>query len=284
MKTNRAFTLVELSIVLLIVGILIAGVTQGSGLYRKSKLNGARSVTQSSPANAIYGIALWLDATAAKGFVSEPDDQDPVAQWNDTNPQQPNKSNATATGTQKPLYVTSGINGLPALKCDGVDDILSIPSGTNYFPTAAPSFTNSFTIFLVASATTTHEVDAQNNTNTLGTSGQKYVLGATHGGVYGGSSTIAGMGLSLGTNGATVYEHTGNYMPPIAVYSGTVGLSVPAVITIDYNSQTPSILINGTSVATGLTSTKTVFPSNTFCSGLYGAFAGFIGEVIVFDS
>jgi len=47
MKNNRllAFSLIELSIVVLIVGILIAGVTQGSRLIRESKVKTARTLT-----------------------------------------------------------------------------------------------------------------------------------------------------------------------------------------------------------------------------------------------
>ncbi len=37
-KTNKAFSLIELSIVILIIGILVAGVTQGRRLVGQMKL------------------------------------------------------------------------------------------------------------------------------------------------------------------------------------------------------------------------------------------------------
>ncbi|MFM7621329.1 MAG: prepilin-type N-terminal cleavage/methylation domain-containing protein [Alphaproteobacteria bacterium] len=41
----KAFSLIELSIVILIIGILVAGVTQSSRLIRQMKLLSAQSIT-----------------------------------------------------------------------------------------------------------------------------------------------------------------------------------------------------------------------------------------------
>ena len=176
---------------------------------------------------------------------------------------------------------------MPALKCDGVDDLISVTAGTNYYPTGAPSNTNNFTIFVVAYPdAVTHQIDAQTNNagDSSGTAGQKYILGAAHGGsVYGSTADIVGAGISLGTNGVSVYEHGSNYMAPLAVYSGSNGLSGPVIITLNYKNKTPTIFINGTSVQVGLTSLKnSVFPPVQFCSGAYGAFSGKIGEIIIY--
>ncbi len=66
MENNKsffsAFSLIELSIVILIIGTLIAGVTQGSRLVRISKLRTAQNQTSTSPVSSIDGLALWLDA------------------------------------------------------------------------------------------------------------------------------------------------------------------------------------------------------------------------------
>ncbi len=43
-----AFSLIELSIVVLLIGILIAGVTQGSRLIRQSKIKTAQNLTKNS--------------------------------------------------------------------------------------------------------------------------------------------------------------------------------------------------------------------------------------------
>jgi prepilin-type N-terminal cleavage/methylation domain-containing protein len=45
----KAFSLIELSIAVLIIGIIIAGITQSSSLIQKMALSSARSLTSSSP-------------------------------------------------------------------------------------------------------------------------------------------------------------------------------------------------------------------------------------------
>lgn len=47
-KFNKAFSLIELSIVILIIGILVAGVTSSSRLINQMRLTSARTLTQSS--------------------------------------------------------------------------------------------------------------------------------------------------------------------------------------------------------------------------------------------
>lgn len=287
MKTKRAFTITEVSIAILIIGILVGGIMMGRNLYRKSKLSSARTITQSSVVTGTYGLSLWLDATSEKAFANNMSDQDLVSEWKDTNTQTNEKSHASQSNSSKqPLYISNGINGLPALKCDGSNDRLSIDFGSAYFPSAAPSISNNFTIFLVARATTTHEIDAESNDSLDGEIGQKYVLGATNGDAKYGDPSYAGMGLSLGTNGIAVYEHTDvNYLPALASYAGTAGLDRAAIITIDYNKKTPTILLNGSVARVGLTSTKDfIFPVTKFCSSSDGAFNGYVGEVIVFNN
>ena len=91
----KAFSLIELSIVILIIGILIAGVTQGSRLVSAMKLNTARTVTQSSEVNSITGVVTWLESTADKSFDdAEETDGSIITNWYDINPQSLLKNNA----------------------------------------------------------------------------------------------------------------------------------------------------------------------------------------------
>ncbi len=57
--TQKAFSLIELSIVILVVGILITGVIQGSNMVKKSQLQSARNLTTSSPVSGIKDLMLW---------------------------------------------------------------------------------------------------------------------------------------------------------------------------------------------------------------------------------
>ncbi|MFN7494987.1 MAG: arabinofuranosidase catalytic domain-containing protein, partial [Cyclobacteriaceae bacterium] len=175
------------------------------------------------------------------------------------------------TFTLQPRIINAGVidvvNGKPSLFTDGIDDQLTFTNSTS----------NNFSTFIVARPSATHQIDAESNSNTSGTSGQNYLLGATQ------SGTNGGQGLSVGTNGISNYEHGNSYMPPTAVYSGTVsGLSVIDVI---YASKTPSVYLNSLLVRTGLTSPRpTVFASTQIGSGTYGAFNGNISEFVLFSS
>ncbi len=124
---KRAFSLVELSIVILIIGVLVAAVGQGMDLLQDARLSAARVTTQSSRVNSLKGLILWLEPTSEASFsAAEAVDNSTVSAWNDINPQASVKNNATQTGSSsiKPLYIERGINNLPILRFDGVAQYL----------------------------------------------------------------------------------------------------------------------------------------------------------------
>ncbi|HWJ29857.1 MAG TPA: DNRLRE domain-containing protein, partial [Flavisolibacter sp.] len=93
--------------------------------------------------------------------------------------------------------------------------------GSSYTNTTTlASITNNFTVELWVNPTTPHEIDVQGTTGYPGISGEKYVFIPP----WGGPSAVsqAGMGISVGTNGVSVYEHADNYMPATLVWSGTI--------------------------------------------------------------
>jgi prepilin-type N-terminal cleavage/methylation domain-containing protein len=145
---KKAFSLIELSIVILIIGILIAGVTQSSRLITQMKLASARQITQSSPVNSITGIFLWAESTGIDATdINDPEDSQAITTWKDINPQSLLVKNDITQGnaTKRPLYKTNALNGLPALRFDGIDDYLSKTSvSSNSF-----SSTSQNTIFFV---------------------------------------------------------------------------------------------------------------------------------------
>ena len=152
-KTNKygnsnklGFSLIELSIVILIIGILVAGITQGSKLVAKSNLSSSRTLTQSSIVTVTDGLSMWLETTLESSIkASEAINGNSVSTWYD-NQAVNNKVNATqATVANQPIYRENAINGLPALEFDGTNDNLLFNSqfllNTNY------------TIFIVESRT-----------------------------------------------------------------------------------------------------------------------------------
>lgn len=87
----------------------------------------------------------------------------------------------------------------------------------------------------------------------------------------------AGVGLSVGTNGVTVFEHADQYVSARLIYQGPI--TGWTHIALEYVNKTPSLYINGVLVATGLTSGKTyVSPSYNWGGGGYGFFTGSLDE------
>jgi prepilin-type N-terminal cleavage/methylation domain-containing protein len=123
-KANKykAFSLIELSIVILIIGILVAGVTQSSRLIGQMRLVSARSLTLGSPVSSIRDIYLWYDAIMEKSLnETETSEGVQISSWFDLNPQvSSGRIDVVQTdNARKPTYASKGINGLPALYFNG---------------------------------------------------------------------------------------------------------------------------------------------------------------------
>jgi len=123
-KIRNGFSLIELSIVILIVGILIAGVTTSSRLVKRMKITTAQNLTQSSPVPSIKDLAVWYETSLERSFIdSEESDQTPVTIWYDNNIQSSFKYDfKQATVANQPKFSEGVINGIPSLRFDGVDD------------------------------------------------------------------------------------------------------------------------------------------------------------------
>jgi hypothetical protein len=171
----------------------------------------------------------------------------------------------------QPRYLLSApeLGGRPALRFDGADDLLTLPVS----PAA-----NSFTLVTVARPTAGHEIDPAGAAGVGGVSGQRYLFGAQHGGDFN-----SGAGLSVGTNGASVYEHGSSYMPALAVVASPL-MSAPSVISLRYLNRQPALTVNGTLNALGPVSPRaTVTAPVEIGAGTYGAFAGDVAEILLFD-
>lgn len=176
---------------------------------------------------------------------------------------------AGAAWTQQRITSATEENINSALKFDGVDDYMTLGL-------TAPS--NNFTISAWVKATATHEIDAEGSSGVEGTSNQKYLFHPTYK-----AATDAGVGISVGTNGISVYELGYYYMPAVAVYSGNIGTDWNH-IAVTYVDKQPRIYLNGVLVRTGLTSTKTnVYAPTRLGGGTYGSFAGTIDSITIWN-
>jgi len=141
---TKAFSLIELSIVILIIGILVAGVTQSSRLVNQFRLTSARNITLGSPLPAIKDLALWFDAVNERAFDSQISNGSSIAYWQDTNPQNTTQYRfiQNTVGDQS-FYASNGINGLPSIRYN------STHNTTRMFASMLGSLPRENTIFLV---------------------------------------------------------------------------------------------------------------------------------------
>jgi prepilin-type N-terminal cleavage/methylation domain-containing protein len=150
-KYQKAFSLVELSMVILIIGILIAGVSQGIDLYGDFKLASARNLTSGSIVARVPNLSMWWETTAENSFVNpKPNDGDLINQWNDINSQRAMKINLfnAPNDSSRPTYKASAINGLPALKFSNAQNLRSADiKGDSFFSN------KEITVFLVQNTT-----------------------------------------------------------------------------------------------------------------------------------
>ena len=145
--SKKAFSLIELSIVLVIIDLLVAGITQSSRLVQKFRIRTAQTLTQSSPVNGIKNLVAWYETTSQASFDSSIDNGVAISSWYDISPSV-DKSNATqATPANRPVYTENDINSLPTLKFTATSQqFLNLPDGT------VPYNNSPYTVFIVAKA------------------------------------------------------------------------------------------------------------------------------------
>ncbi len=232
MKTNKAFSLIELSIVILIIGILVAGVTQGSRLVGEMKLSSGRSLTKSSDVASMANLTLWLETTSETAVTSatngnNPSDLDKISSWDDSNPQSLNKINLTqSTDAARPVYIANGINGLPSIKFESTSDFLQ----TTTTPIGAGD--DDYTMVIVWRATTmsgTQVLMGQGTNTTLNNAQAMFATNNTQCGFAGyfNDSYTNPCGLIGNSNYATVMVIDNSLTNNVWIYNNS-NTSVPA--------------------------------------------------------
>lgn len=150
-KSKSAFSLIELSIVLIVIGLVVSGVIAGKKLIESAKLTAAKSATKSSIVGSMEDLILWLDATSIDITDSNQvriDGSDIyIKEWQDISPISDFKNDVEQTSNAKqPAYNKNGLNGLPSLNFDGAD---SIATADNMINSSFP-LSDSMSFFIVA--------------------------------------------------------------------------------------------------------------------------------------
>ncbi len=120
-KSKSAFSLVELSVSILILVILIVGILTGIHLINKANLSRAKMITANSEIPVIKGLTVWLESAMPESFQSETiEDGSIISNWYSRGNVSYKESNANSTGSQAtdPVYVSNLAKGLPAVKFD----------------------------------------------------------------------------------------------------------------------------------------------------------------------
>ena len=202
-----------------------------------------------SPRIVTDGLVLCLDAGNTKSYPGS------GTAWTDL-------SGNSNTGTlENGVGYDSGNGG--ALSFDGSND---------YVTASASNIFNNFSYDIWCLPEATHEIDSQSTSGFGGLSGQRYIIGPEFV-----ASPNAGSGISVGTNGISVYEHSASYMPPLLSHSVTI--NSPAHIVVNYTNKVPSLYLNGSFIKNGLTSPRTNVKITTNLIGAYPAYGVFLGKI-----
>jgi prepilin-type N-terminal cleavage/methylation domain-containing protein len=281
--SKKAFSLIELSIVILIIGILVAGVTQGSRLVSQFRLSNARSLTLGSPVNSIKDLSIWLETTSEKSFdTADQEDGLAVDNWYDTNPQISRKINFNqAITTRQPTFKASGINGIPTIYFDG-------GSGVNmeYLENSSYSFadiasSNQITIFIVQNVEVKASATTDNNSTIMFSSTSSDAIER----INFHSPSANGLYFDFGTSGAGARV---SYTPLPSNFFSKTHIST----LIRKTNNTGIIRFDGAEIVnaaqTGVFSSTEFSNQTFFYIGAIPfdtpyAFKGHIGEIIIFQ-
>ena len=138
---------------------------------------------------------------------------------------------------------------------------------------------NNFTYEFWIKPEAPHRVVQESKLGVSGKLDQRFIIGAG----YSDHERIAGMGVSVGTNGISVFEHTKNHFPATLVYESEI--TNWTHIAIVYYQKTPYLFINGEFKKMGLRSSKRYVVPSGIIGGLetYGNFVGEVREIRIWD-
>lgn len=151
----KAFSMIEISVVILIVTAIIAAISPIQTFLYKQKLYSGASLTQNSPVQSTPNLVLWYETTKNESISRIESQQDKIVTlWNDINPNSINKfdasqgsgniadvnefyyntvSGASSSNTFGPTYIEKGINNLPTLRFDNSSgDYQYLVSSSNF--------------------------------------------------------------------------------------------------------------------------------------------------------
>ena len=266
-RRKQAFSLIELSIVILIIGILVAGVTQSSRLIGQMRLASARNTTVSSPVSSINNLIAWFEPTFEASFLEdEAVDNAQISLWKEARLFSTDKVNLVRNKSAGVVYKKNGINNLPSIYFNGTTGGLFLSPTTStaqatYFDTP----NQRISIFMVYNIMQPTGVIFMNGS------------GATSGFGYYALSSAPTKRLFL-FGGIAFYSSNNNYIN-----------ATPELASIIYNGRGLQFdnYINGESMSISVGTPNLHNTSSRFMIGANNGeveqITGLISEVIIFD-
>ena len=252
----NAFSMIELAVVILIIGVLIGGILASQKFIAKFRITTAQTLTISSPIHGIYDSVLWLESSLDKSFKdSESSDTNSLSAWYDVR-ESVNKNNATQSNSGNYPTYSNSINSIQAVKFDGTNGYFtvdgSVLNNTNY------------TIFVLE----------QRDSNKSG----NYFIGDASSGSD--STTNKNLVLGYGSDGTIKHSQSSDnsYTSSITSYSASSGK--PRIFTFVHDkSSGKKTYINGLLAAK---STDTNHLSGMTNLTIGKSYQGQIGEIVIF--
>jgi hypothetical protein len=211
-----------------------------------------------------YVNALMVDLRDAEG-------QSPAAWWklDETKGDTVADSSGNSSGVLQGAAWTADQSG-NSLTFDGEDDLVLLETG------ALQTIADTFTIVCWAYPAAERAALPESNEGVAGTANQRYALYPTFMDPLG----EVGTGVSIGTNGITIFEHGDNYLPPVLTMD--TPLQGWNHVTVVYRDKQPTLYLNGVYQKAGYKSTKTVRPAFGLGGPNYGSYKGKLADICVY--
>ena len=263
-KINKnAFTIIELSVVILVISVMVVGVVTGKSLIAKSRLANAKSLTRQSIINDMSDdLIAWYETSLEGSF--KPDeiknDGSTISKWKDSNKNAINKNDATAVGSPT-LVQNVFYNSIPGVRF----------TGTQYFTFNGSKFAkNSYTVFVVEQRRS-------------GISQNYFIAGDNY-------ATNGNLHLGYRHNSIITQAHYANDFDTPNIFAGYSPSSItPRIHTFLFNNSIgKQYTLNGKNTYTHLNqSSLQLTPLNSFNNarvGLYNGvyYVGDLAEIIMF--
>ena len=150
-----------------------------------------------------------------------------------------------------------------------------------YYPLSSNSINSNFTYEFDAKPETTIPIYSNGTYAVTTANTHNFIIQDS----YGGTGEYAGIGLSIGTNGAVAIAHAAAYYYVLLNYSGDLSSQHRYRFTVKNNI--PYLYIDGNLMASGISPISPVtilFTNNVIGNGIYGSYKGWANNFVIYNT